>query len=172
MLTAVRNFLLTPTPPHPHIHLSNVTPLPTKNKPGSPSSRGNLHGDAPVSEPVTRRSRKATRHLLWSLFIRQEGLLLHCFPLSPVGGEEPWSMDLFHAMWESLLFPWLPVRQPLPSVLGALGSTTAGAHLMWSSHLTSSSPPQTQTEQTKRAADCCRPFTCKYRDRAWVWVQY
>lgn len=41
MLTAVRNFLLlTPTPPHPHIHLSNMTPLPTRRRPGSqPSSR-------------------------------------------------------------------------------------------------------------------------------------
>lgn len=41
MLTAVRNFLsLTPTPPHPHIHLSNMTPLPTRRTPGSqPSSR-------------------------------------------------------------------------------------------------------------------------------------
>lgn len=39
MLTAVRNFLsLTPTPPHPHIHLSNMTPLPTRKRPGSHTS--------------------------------------------------------------------------------------------------------------------------------------
>lgn len=40
MLTAVRNLLsLTPTLPHPHIHLSNMTPLPTRKRPGSqPSS--------------------------------------------------------------------------------------------------------------------------------------
>lgn len=36
MLTAVHNFLsLTPTPPHPHIHLLNMTPLPTRIRPGS-----------------------------------------------------------------------------------------------------------------------------------------
>lgn len=35
-LTAVRNFLsLTPTPPHPHIHLSNITPPATRKRPGS-----------------------------------------------------------------------------------------------------------------------------------------
>lgn len=50
-------------------------------------------------------------------------------------------MDHFHAMWESLLFQWLPGRQPFPSLFGAFGSITTGAHLMWSPHLTSSSLP-------------------------------
>lgn len=48
-------------------------------------------------------------------------------------------MDHFHAMWESLLFQWLPGKQPLPSSFEAFGSITTGAHLMWSPHLTSSS---------------------------------
>lgn len=48
-------------------------------------------------------------------------------------------MDQVHAMWESLLFQWLPGKQPLPSPFEAFGSVTTGAHLMWSPHLTSSS---------------------------------
>lgn len=72
----------------------------------------------------------------------------------------------------------MAARQAASSLplFGAFGSITAGAHLMWSPHLTTSSLPRAQTAggtvKTKGAADCCRPFTCKYREQAWVWVQY
>lgn len=176
MLTAVRNFLsLTPTPPHPHIHLSNMTPLPTRK----------IQGSEPSSRTPHLVYLQATNEWAFRLNVndvccglipfRQEGLLLSPLPCSPVR-EGDQTMDHFHDMWESLLFQWLPGRQPLPSLFEAFGSITTGAHLMWSPHLTSSSLPQAQTaggtEQTRGAADCCRPFTCKYRDQAWVWVQY
>ena len=66
--------------------------------------------------------------------LTQEGLSLRplpSLPCSPVR-EGDQTMDHFHDMWESLLFPWLPGRQPLPSPIGAFGSITTGAHLMWS----------------------------------------
>lgn len=53
---------------------------------------------------------------------------LPCFPV----WEGDQTVDHFHAMWESLLFQWLPGRQPFPSLFGAFGSITTGAHLMWS----------------------------------------
>lgn len=71
--------------------------------------------------------------------LRREVLLLNPLHLSPdlQLEMETKTMDHFHDMWESLLFQWLPGRQPLPSLFGAFGSITMGAHLMWSPHLTS-----------------------------------
>lgn len=79
-----------------------------------------------------------------------------------------------------------PNHGPLPWYVGvpavSVAARTAASSLsLWSvwlqdrgspsdvppSHLTSSSVTRAQTaegtEQTKGAADCCRPFTCKYR---------
>lgn len=134
-------------PLHIHIHLSNMTPLCTRRRPGSEWS-----SSPTIVLPSTVPFGDVSPH-----------------PLHPSDAlrskEEDQSMDHFHGMWESLLFPWLPGTQPLSSPFGVLGSITAGAHLMWSPHLTSSSRPGAQpaagTEQTSCAADCCRPFTCK-----------
>lgn len=42
-------------------------------------------------------------------------------------------MDHVHAMWESLLFQWLPDKAASSlSLFLEFGSLTMGAHLMWS----------------------------------------
>lgn len=50
----------------------------------------------------------------------------------------------------------------------SFGSRAMQAHLMWSLHLTSRHPsihqPFGGILQYRRDPDCCRPFTCKYRD--------
>lgn len=89
---------------------------------------------------MTGPSLKRRQHYSKSLDTKDFCSVLYNSPLlcSPVR-EGDQTMDHFHAMWESLLFQWLPGKQPLPSSFEAFGFITTGAHLMWSPHLTSSS---------------------------------
>lgn len=135
MLTAVRNFLsLTPTPPHPHIHLSNMTPLPTRRRPGSQPSPPKP--DFPHLLCSREMSSGLKTLLLWSPSPTGRPLACSFSSLCSPVRDGARTMDHFHGMWESLLFRWLPGRQPLPSLFfplfTAFGSINMGAHLMWS----------------------------------------
>lgn len=132
MLTAVPAFLsLTPTPPHPHIHLSNMTPLPTRRTPGSqPSPR---RPDRP------HRSEGALLYRLLRCSQTQTGrpFAPSCASL-PLLCSQSWSPN--HGAFPSYVgVPAVSVaaRQaasslPLSPLFAAFGSTTIGAHLMWS----------------------------------------
>lgn len=88
-----------------------------------------IHYEREMSSPfktfLLRSQSQTGRPFAWSLSSL-------CSPVRD--GDQ--TMDHFHDMWESLLFRWLPGRQPLPSLLfplfTAFGSINMGAHLMWS----------------------------------------